>query len=112
LRRAQEAEAVRQNFADARATDLNAALGDGFQDGEHHVLATQRIRALDLEGFGERQQFGRRLTLELLQREGCELFDCLCFSHVFLEGIFSGCPWTPGARVARGGTGDGRRSGG
>ena len=75
LRRAQEAEPVRQGLEHARAEDRLVVLGELPQDREHQVLAAHRVRVLDLKLFGVVDQLSRCLGLELLQMHGG---DCRC----------------------------------
>jgi hypothetical protein len=70
LRRAEESEAVRQDFEGAVAVDRLLVLGERLEDREHDVLLAQRGRVLDLEGFGEGEQVGRSLGLEFGEVHG------------------------------------------
>jgi len=67
LRRAQEAEAVRQHLQNAAADNGDIVLRQALQDREHHVLLAQGGGVLDLELVGEREQLGRRLFLYFLE---------------------------------------------
>ncbi len=67
LRRAQEAETIRQHFHHALADDVDVALGILLQDREHHVLRPERGGVFDLEFLRERQKVGRGFGLEVLQ---------------------------------------------
>ncbi len=69
LRAAQKAEPVRQDFDDACAADLDAALGQLFQDREHHVLRAQGVRVLHLQLLSIGEEFSRRFALQLLEGE-------------------------------------------
>ena len=64
--RAQEAEAVLQDFDDAFADDLDILRRELLQDREHQLLLAHDARILDLERFGKRNEVGRTLALELL----------------------------------------------
>jgi len=72
LRAAQEAETVLYDLESARAGDLNALLGQGLEDREHHVLLAHGVGVLDLKELGKGQQVGRRLVLQLLQAHALE----------------------------------------
>ena len=67
LGRAQEAEPVGQHFEHAVAVDGGVVLRQLLQDREHHVLAAQGAGVLDLQAFGEFEQLGRRLVLQVLE---------------------------------------------
>ena len=61
LRRAQEAEAVRQHFDDAFADNVGFTRGELLEDTEHQLLLAHRAGILDLKFFGEGDQLRRRL---------------------------------------------------
>ncbi len=63
----QESEAVLDHLKGAGAADLDAFLGQGFQDSAHHVLLAHGVRVFDVELFGEGHQVGGRLLLQLLK---------------------------------------------
>jgi len=64
FRRAQKAEAVRQNFQNAIAVDGFFLLGLRLQDGEHHFLLAHRSGVFNMHFFGKSQQFGGRFGLQ------------------------------------------------
>ena len=66
LRRAQEAEAVRQHLDHAFADDLDLLGGELLEDGEHQLLLAHGLGVLDLELLGEGQELGRSFGLEVL----------------------------------------------
>ncbi len=74
FRRAQEAEAVLQDFDHALAGDLHIALGQFLQDREQHVLLAHGRCVLDLELLGERQKIGGGLGFEILQLHRLQAF--------------------------------------
>ena len=61
FRRAQEAEAVRQNFDDTFADNVGLARRELFEDAEHQLLLAHGRGILDLELFGKRHELCRRL---------------------------------------------------
>ena len=67
FRRAQEAEAVLQDFHHALAGDLDFAFGQFLEDGEQHVLLAHGRGVLDLQFLGKGQQIGGFFVLEILQ---------------------------------------------
>ena len=64
--RAQEAEAVLQHLDDAGADDLDLARGQLLEDREHQLLLAHGAGVLDLELFGEGDEFGGGFGLQVL----------------------------------------------
>ncbi len=77
LRRAQEAEPVRQHLDNADADDLDIALGQFLEDAEQEFGLGKKGCALDLEVLGHRQKFGGGFLLEIV-----ELHAFARFGHV------------------------------
>ena len=67
FRRAQEAEAVGEHFDDAFADDVDLLGRELLQDREHQLLLAHGAGVLDLVLFGEGEEFGRSLGLEVLE---------------------------------------------
>ena len=68
LGRAEEAEAVREDFQDAVGGDAFAVAGQHLQQGEDHVLLAGAGDALgDVQLFGDLQQLRRRHALEVAE---------------------------------------------
>ena len=63
LRRAQKAEAVRQNLDDAFADNVGFARRELLEDTEHQLLLAHGAGVLDLELLGERDKLRRSLVL-------------------------------------------------
>ena len=66
FRRAQEAEAVRQQLDDAFADDVHLFGGELLQDGEHQLLLAHGAGVLDFLFFSEGKQLGGSLGLKVL----------------------------------------------
>ena len=64
LRRAEIAEAIRQDLERAFPVDRLLVLGERLEDAEHHVLLAQRGRVLDPHLLGEGEEVGGALGLE------------------------------------------------
>ena len=67
LRRAQEAEAVRQNLDHAFADNVGLARRELLEDAEHQLLLAHGRGVLDLELFGKGDELRRSLGLEFLE---------------------------------------------
>ncbi|MNI67026.1 hypothetical protein D3C73_1226280 [compost metagenome] len=67
LGRAQETEAVRQDFQDAVAKDLLALLGAPFHDGEHQLLLAQAVGVLDFQASGHFEQLRDMQRLQFIE---------------------------------------------
>ncbi|KAG1083644.1 hypothetical protein G6F40_014703 [Rhizopus arrhizus] len=67
LGRAQETEAVGQDFKDAVAKDLLALLGAPFHDGEHQFLLAQAVSVLDFQASGHFQQLRDMQRLQFVE---------------------------------------------
>ena len=65
--RAQEGEAVLQDLDDALADDLDVDARQLLEDGEHQLLLAHGRGVLDLVLLGEREEFGRRFLLQVLE---------------------------------------------
>ena len=61
LRRAQEAEAVRQDLDHAFADDVDLLGGELLEDGEHQLLLAHGAGVLDFLFFGKSEEFGGSL---------------------------------------------------
>ncbi len=66
FRRAQEAEAVRQNLDNAFADNVGLARRELLEDAEHQLLLAHRRGVFDLELLGKSDELSGRLRLELL----------------------------------------------
>ena len=67
LRRAQEAEAIRQHLDDALPDNIGLARGELLEDAEHQLLLAHRRGVLNLEFLGKRHELRRSLGLEFLE---------------------------------------------
>ncbi len=67
LGRAQEAEAVREDFDDAFADDVDFLGRELFEDCKHQLLLAHGAGVFDLMFFSESDEFGRGLGLEVLE---------------------------------------------
>ncbi len=67
LGRAQEAEAVVEDFDRAHAHDLGAIFGADLEDREHDVLLAQGRSALDPKLFGHGDEFGGGFLFEVFE---------------------------------------------
>ena len=67
VRRAQEAETVRQHFNDAFADDFDFLAGELLQDREHQLLLAHGAGIFDLMLFGERDEFSWVFGFEVLK---------------------------------------------
>ena len=76
LGRAQEAEAVRQDFQRAVAEDLLAALGALLQDRKHQLLLAQPVGVVDLEADGHFEQLGNVQGFEFGKVHGDNRRSC------------------------------------
>ena len=65
--RAQEGEAVLQDFDDALADDLDVQAGELLENGEHQFLLAHDRGVLDLVFLGEGEEFGRRFFLQVFE---------------------------------------------
>ncbi len=72
--RAQVAETVGDHLDGADAEDRLVGGGELLEDGEHQLLAAHHRRTLDALLFGEREQFGRLLLLEVLEIHGSSIW--------------------------------------
>ncbi|CFO67099.1 Uncharacterised protein [Bordetella pertussis] len=67
VRRAQESEAVGQDFQHAVAEDLFALLGAPLHDGEHQLLLAQAVGVLDFQAGGHFQQLRHVQRLQFIE---------------------------------------------
>src|SRR5262245_24917988 len=82
--RAEEADAVLENFHDAGAGGLDVARRALLQNREAEILLAHGARVLDLNLFGEAQELRRRFRLQILQ---------LHFLHARLLQRGNGLKW-------------------
>jgi hypothetical protein len=77
VRRAQKAEAIREDFHRSFAVDAFAFFGLVFQEGEDEVLLAHPVGAVNFVGDGHFQKFGDVLVFQVGQVHGGKSSCCV-----------------------------------